>query len=196
MVSRRKAKKRKVNHDLSTPDGPVAAPSRGVEVVVRPPAKPTHRFTYLDDGEPVPPLRIAEGYMQLAQVAMGRVRFYGQALAEAYAEKDMAAFFEDAMAVGTGKDAEPYKSGEYVKALVQLEAAERDRAERLFTNALRIGIEARNEDMRRDQVATMVGALRNLAAMANLPQDDATRRMMQQAIIDARRSVLAHDSGR
>jgi hypothetical protein len=196
VVSRRKAKKRKVNHTPSTPDGPVAAPPRGGEVVVRPQARPTHGFTYLDDGEPVPPLRIAEAYMQLAQVALGRVRFYGQALAEAYGERGMDAFWEDSYATGPGEDAEPYKVGEYIKALVQLESGERDRAERLLTSALRIGVEARNEDMRRDQVATMVGALRNLASMAKLPLDDSTRRMMQQAIIDARRSVLAHDSGR
>lgn len=197
MVSRRKNKKLKVKALASTQDtGPVSA-AAPPETGLSPRDTREAVFTFLDDGSPVPsPLRFTEAYGQLMQVALARAKFYGYLLAQAQADEgegSVKAFIEEVW-VSAGENGGSYKSGEYIRALVVLEAQERDRAARLLENALRFGIEARNEDLRRDQVRTLVLALRNMAAELDVPDSADTRRMMQRAIIDARRDVLA-DAG-
>lgn len=147
-------------------------------------------FTYLDDGRERPSaMRFTEAYGRMMQLAVERVKLYGQLLAKEYGEKGAKAFWDEIWA--SSGDGPAYKTGEYVRALVKLENDERDRAARLLESALRFGIEARHADLHRDQVRTLVLSMKNLAAELGLPDNAETRRVMQRAVLEARKTVLA-----
>lgn len=195
-MSRRRSKKIKPKPLTSTEDkaasGGVATESSGSALSRRDASLP--EFTFLGDGrEQATPARFAEAFGQLMQVSLGRAKFLGQLLSMAY-ESDGTKAFWDEIWKSEGEDGGSYKAGEYVRALVQLEAQERDRAARLLESALRFGIEAKNADLRQDQVRTLVLSLKNLASELGVPDTPDTRRLMQRAVLEARKTVLA-DAG-
>lgn len=78
-------------------------------------------------------------------------------------------------------------TGEKVRALVELEAAERDRAARLVKDAIRIGLQAKQVDVMRSYGHTVVASMRALCERLGIDwAEPATREAARDAIITAR----------
>jgi len=156
------------------------------------------------------PIQFAEAYAKLAAIAMARAEFYGQLLAsqyEAYGEQiELDGWNEDAdydpgkhngstraligPVLDLARDGTPVPVGEATRALVKLEAEERDRAAKLMRDGIRIGIEAKQVDVMRSYGRTVVASLRALCAELGVDWDeDTTRFAARRAIISARTSL-------
>jgi len=148
------------------------------------------------------PVQLAEVYAELVATSVARVKFLGALLAEAYQQEGMGALvgvMRGAAVLKGGKnmpdELETYESGEDVRALVKLEGAERDRAERLVKDAIRLGIEASRVDVMRSYARTVVEVTRTMAAELGLDwQNPAVRQVAQRAILAAR-STLGYGQG-
>jgi hypothetical protein len=148
------------------------------------------------------PVQLAEVYAELVATAVAKARFYGALLAEAYAEHGIAALVgtvRSGVVLKGGKDLpdelEVFDTSEQVRALVQLEAAERDRAERLTREAIKLGIEANRVDVMRSYARTVVEVTRSMALELGLdPTDPQVRRVRQRAILAAR-ATLGYGQG-
>lgn len=159
------------------------------------------------------PIQFAEAYAQLAAVAMARAEFYGSLLAtqfglwdaEGYASEVDPKWNEDddydpgdgdgmkALVGNTydlSKDGLAVPTGEAIRALVKLEAEERDRAAKLMRDGIRIGIEAKQVDVMRSYGRTVVASLRALCAELGIDwAEEGTRLAARRAIISARTSL-------
>lgn len=197
-MSRRRQKKQLPKPLKSTQDavpGSAVATRESEESGLSEPDVLEPQFTFLGDGRERPSaMRFADAYAQLAQLALERVRLYGQLLAKAFTDDDQKAFWDEIWV--SSEDGPSYKTGEYVRALAKLESEERDRAARLLESGLRFGMEARRVDLHQDQVRTLVLSMKNLASELGMPDTAETRRVMQRAVLEARKTVLADASSR
>lgn len=156
------------------------------------------------------PVQFAETFARLAAVAEARAAFYGEMLADLYARYEldgardvrdeddedreryfpgdgagMRAFVGDVYSVS--KDGDAVAIGEAIRALVKLEAEERDRAADLAYKGIRVGIEAKQVDVMRGYGKTVVEAMKALCAEIGVDWDsEATRMSAQRAIVRAR----------
>lgn len=97
--------------------------------------------------------------------------------------------------VGTDQSVEMVPTGEEVRALVKLEAEERDRAAKLIEKALKIGVTLQQIEMLRTYGNTIAAALQTFAVEVGLSLDDqAVLRAAQRAGLGARRQ-LGQDDG-
>lgn len=133
----------------------------------------------------VRPVQFAEVYAGLMATAAARAEWLGQLLADAVRREGL-----DAIVGGTygiAKDGEPVQIGEDVRALAKLEADERNRAERLARDGIRIGIEASQVDTMRTYGRTVITAMRCLVEELGLPwTDPAVGRVARRSLLRAR----------
>ncbi len=160
--------------------------------------------------EDLRPVQFAEVFAKLAALAMAKAEFYGQLLAtqyEAYGEQiELDGWNEGddynpgrhngstraliGPVLGLAKDGTPVPIGEAVRALVKLEAEERDRAADLAYKGIRVGIEAKQVDVMRSYGRTVVASLRSLCLELGIDwADESTRLAARRAIISARTSL-------
>lgn len=143
------------------------------------------------------PVQLAEVYSRLAAVAVGRAAFYGRKLDEAFQAEGMGAligFRMDAAVVGGGKgmpaELEQYEVGEELRALVVLEAQERDRAERLAREAIKMGLEAKRVDVMRSYGKAVAAVTRAFVDELGLDwTDPLIRRAAQRAVLASRQHL-------
>lgn len=159
------------------------------------------------------PVQFAEAYAQLAAVSKARAEFYGELLAGMFDAWDRHGSADsidpdwdedDDYNPGDGggmkalvgntydlsKDGLAVPTGEAIRALVKLEAEERDRAAKLMRDGIRIGIEAKQVDVMRSYGRTVVASLRALCAELGIDwAEEATRLAARRAIISARTSL-------
>lgn len=159
------------------------------------------------------PVQFAEAYAKLAAIAMARAEFYGQILANLFGRWDAEGHAsevdprwneDDDYDPGEGdglkalvgntydlsKDGLAVPTGEAIRALVKLEAEERDRAAKLMRDGIRIGIEAKQVDVMRSYGRTVVASLRALCVQLGVDwEEESTRLAARQAIISARTSL-------
>lgn len=143
------------------------------------------------------PVQIAEVYAKLLAVAVKRVEFYGIKLDEAFQREGMDALIGyrmDAAVLSGGKDMpaelERYEVGEELRALVVLEAQERDRAERLSREAVKMGLEAKRVDVMRSYGKAVAAVTRAFADELGLDwSDPSVRRAAQRAVLASRQSL-------
>lgn len=159
--------------------------------------------------EDLRPVQFAEVFARLAAIAMARAEFYGQMLAtqfEQYGDGLAPDIDEDedydvgreggasraliGPVYALTKDGAPVPVGEAIRALVKLEAEERDRAADLAYKGIRVGIEAKQVDVMRSYGRTVVASLRALCAELGIDWGDETTRLAaRRAIISARTSL-------
>lgn len=147
-----------------------------------------------DDLESV---QLAEVYARLVAVAVGRAEFYGELLAEAYRREGIGALVGhkmDAVVVGGGRgmpsEMELYATSEEIRGLVELEGRERDRAERLTREAIKLGVQAKQVDAMRAYGRTVAESMRALALELGLDwTSELLRRAAQRAVLAARQTL-------
>lgn len=163
--------------------------------------------------EDLRPVQFAETFARLAAIAMARAEFYGELLADLHARYDedgarevrdqddedrehyypgdgdgLRALIGDVYSVS--KDGDAVAVGEAVRALVKLEAEERDRAADLAYKGIRIGVEAKQVDVMRSYGRTVVASMRALCAELGVDwSEETTRLAARRAIITARTSL-------
>jgi hypothetical protein len=133
-------------------------------------------------------VQFAEVYAELMAVAAARAKWLGELLAAQLAEHGYSGL------VGHRYGIDP-QGGEVelvedVRALVKLEAAERDRAERLAREGIKLGIEAKRLDVLRGYARTIGEVLKTMSIEMGLSwEDPAVRRMAQRAVLAARQNL-------
>lgn len=179
-------------------------PPRADDVILGPASR---RLPHLGDPA-LRPVQFAEVYARLLAVAIARAEFYGALLAEQFERADagerdgehgdydpgprgaLGALVGDTYDLD--KHGEPVATGEAIRALVKLEADERDRAARLARDGIRIGVQAKQVDVMRSYGHTVVTAMRSLCQELGMDwTDETTRRAAQRAILAARSQLGA-----
>lgn len=162
----------------------------------------TSRLPHLADPA-VRPVQFADVYARLLAVSIARAEFYGALLAEQFeragagGSDDVAGDYDPGPRGALGalvgdtydldKHGDPVPTAEAIRALVKLEADERDRAARLARDGIRIGVQARQVDVMRSYGHTVVTAMRELCRELGWDWNgEETRRAAQRAIISAR----------
>jgi hypothetical protein len=143
------------------------------------------------------PIQLAETYARLAALAVARAEFYGRLLERAYAADGMDALIGekmDALVIPGGREfpatVHSYGREEAVRALVALEAQERDRAERLAREAIKMGIEASRVDVMRSYARTVAETAKAMALELGADWADVSvRRAAQRAVLTARQRL-------
>lgn len=196
--------------DPADPLSPQAPPRDDFERRLRAHARKRLPTLASDDLRPV---QFAETFARLAAIAMARAEFYGQMLADLYARYDedgaRAVFDEDAETgdeyypgdgngfraligdvYSVSKEGGAVAVGEAIRALVKLEAEERDRAADLAYKGIRVGIEAKQVDVMRSYGRTVVAAIRAMCTELGVDWGaEDTRLAARRAIISARTSL-------
>jgi hypothetical protein len=138
-------------------------------------------------------IQFANGFAELAAVAFARAEFYGALLASQYDADGMKGIvgYEMAATMATrDSDPEIYEKLERVRALVELEAAERDRAAAMTEKGIRLGMEASKVDALRSYGQTVAQFARAMAEEFGINwSDPATRRGVQRALLTARQKL-------
>lgn len=191
--------------DPADPTLPPPPPGSPVEAAIA--AKLGSRLPQYNDPE-LKPVQFAEVYARLVALSVARLEFLGALLAAEY-ERWQDGTVEPADdvyhpgSVDTGQDGGiralvgdaydldkfgvPTPIGENVRALVKLEAEERDRAARLVKDAIRIGVQAKQVDVMRSYGHTVVASMRALCEQLGIDwSEEGTRRAAQRAILTAR----------
>ena len=135
------------------------------------------------------PVQLADLFARLAATSAARAAWLGEMLAEQVKKEGIGGLVGHRYGVDevNGGTAE---LSEELRALVALEAAERDRAERMARDGLRIGIEAKQVDVMRGYGRTVVEVLKTFAVELGLRwSDPAVRRAAQRAVIGARQNL-------
>lgn len=138
------------------------------------------------------PVQLAEMFAQLAATADARAKFLGALLAEQFDRFGVKALVGHRMAVIEDGDGSSHTEplSEELRALVVLEGAERDRAERLAREGLKLGIEAKRVDVMRGYGRTVAEGMRQFALELGVNWNDAAvRRAAQRAVIGARQNL-------
>ena len=143
------------------------------------------------------PIQLAEVYSRLTSVAVQRAAFYGRKLDEAFAREGLGAlvgYRMDAVVLRGGKDMpdelEQYAVGEEIRALVALEAQERDRAERLTREAVKLGLEAKRVDVMRSYGKAVAAVTRAFVDELGLDwTNPVVRRAAQRAVLASRQAL-------
>lgn len=142
-----------------------------------------------------------DAYADLVAVSMARARFLGELLAEQIEAADppvqgLIAETLTPTVVGNGPSAELEltPTGEEIRALVVLEAQERDRAAKLIEKALRVGVQIEQLEALRTYGTTIAAALQAFVLEIGLSLDDEpVLRAAQRAGLTARRQLGAED---
>lgn len=138
-------------------------------------------------------IQFANGFAELAAVAFARAEFYGALLASQFEADGMEGLigYEMAATMATREsDPEIYKKLERVRGLVELEAAERDRAAAMTEKGIRLGMEASKVDALRSYGKTVAEFARAMAQEFGLDWNaEPTRRGVQRALLTARQRL-------
>jgi hypothetical protein len=191
--------------DPTDPTLPPAPPGSAVEAAIA--AKLAGKFPQYNDPD-LKPIQFAEVFARLLALSVARLEFLGALLAAEYERHrtDMEPPSDDVYHPGSvdndqdggiraligdvydlDKDGIQVPTGEAVRALVKLEAEERDRAARLAKEAIRIGVKAAQVDVMRSYGHTVVAALRAFAEQQGIDwAEEGTRKAAQRAILTAR----------
>ena len=114
--------------------------------------------------------------LRLVTQAAIRADAYSRELARVVAEKDgdlEKALTGDSYTVGSGEDATPVKTGEYIRAITQLESQERDRAANFATKAVAAGLaerQVRMAERQAEMAAAFVNAVLDELGVGGTPQ--------------------------
>lgn len=151
------------------------------------------------------PVQLAEVYARLTSVAVERAAFYGRKLDEAFVREGMDAlvgYRMDAAVLRGGKavvegdlvdvpdELKMYAVGEELRALVVLEAQERDRAAKLTKEAVQLGLEAKRVDVLRSYGKAVAAVTRAFVDELGLDwADPSVRRAAQRAVLASRQSL-------
>lgn len=136
-------------------------------------------------GDPnIRPIQFAEAYAELTSVSLARVQFLGELLAQAYEREGIAGMIGHKW--DSDKHGTLYAQSEEVRALVRLEAEERDRAAKLIRDGTKLGLQAQKVDVMRSYGQTVVTALRMMCAELGVEWENDTRRAAMRAILQAR----------
>lgn len=170
-----------------------------VEDVVDADTRLRGEFPHLGGGS-FAPVQLAEVYARLVAVSLARAEFLGALLAEAYRDQGVDALVgvvRSGAVLKGGKgmpdELETYDASEAVRALVQLEGAERDRVERLTKDAIRLGIEANRVDVMRGYARTVVEVTRAMAGELGLDWNSPRVRLVAQRAVLAARATLGYE---
>lgn len=136
-------------------------------------------------------IQFANGFAELAAVAFARAEFYGALLASQFETDGMRGLVGYEMAAAASKDdIEVYEKLERVRGLVELEAAERDRAAAMTEKGIRLGMEASKVDALRSYGKTVAEFARAMAQEFGLDWNaEPTRRGVQRALLTARQRL-------
>jgi hypothetical protein len=135
------------------------------------------------------PIQFAEVYAELLATSAARAQWLGALLADQLAREGYTGL------VGHRYGIDPEGGGEVAlseeaRALVKLEAAERDRAERLAKDGIRMGIEAKKVDVLRAYARTIAEIAKATAMELGFNwSDPAVRRAAQRAVLAARQNL-------
>jgi hypothetical protein len=138
------------------------------------------------------PVQFAEMFARMSAVALARAEFLGALLAEQFEHYGIKALVGHRMAVIDDGDGQQHTEplSEEVRALVMLEGQERDRAERLATQGIKLGIEAKRVDVMRSYGRTVAEAMRSFTVELGINwADPAVRRAAQRSVISARQNL-------
>jgi len=157
-------------------------------------------------------INLLEAMAELASVAVARARFLGELLEAQWlaAEGEPGAgldgppessglvgytYAAEVVGSGAGATLERSVTGEQIRALVVLEAAERDRAARLIDTCLKIGVALHTTEVVRSYAGSVAAALQAMVAELGLSLDDVpVLRAAQRAGLAARKA-LGQDDG-
>lgn len=136
-------------------------------------------------------IQFANGFAELAAVAFARAEFYGALLASQFDHDGMEGLIGYEMAAAASKDdIEVYEKAEKMRALVALEAEERDRAAAMTEKGIRLGMEASKVDAMRSYGKTVAEFARAMAHEFGLDWSaEPTRRGVQRALLAARQKL-------
>ena len=135
------------------------------------------------------PVQMADLFAKLAATAAARAAWLGEILAEQVRVEGLSGLIGHRYGVDQVNGG-AVELSEELRALVALEAAERDRAERLARDGLRIGIEAKQVDVMRGYGRSIAESLRAFALELGMDWSDAaTRRAAQRAVLAARQNL-------
>jgi hypothetical protein len=182
------------------------------------------RMPYLGDGR-TRAVNFLEAYARLVAVSVARAEFYGELLAEQFEQDRARAERADREHLAPGVDPDPGSmadptagligftyatnvlgpardqeieltaTGEEVRALVRLEAEERDRAAKLIEKAVKMGVQLQQVEVIRSYAATISAALQGVVGELGLSmRSEPVLRAAQRAALTARRQ-LGQDDG-
>lgn len=135
------------------------------------------------------PIQFADMFAQLAATAAARAKFLGELLDRQYRADGLDGLVGHRYGIDQVEGGSVALSEE-ARALVVLEAAERDRAERLAREGLKLGIEAKRVDVLRGYARTVGEVLRTFSVELGANwSDPAVRRAAQRAVIAARQNL-------
>jgi hypothetical protein len=166
-------------------------------------------------------INLLDAYAELAAVAMARAQFYGELLdaqfEHAQGGEQTAGYGDDDAATGLGgpEDAagligytyaasvvghgegamlERVATGEEVRALVELEGKERDRAAKLIETCMKIGVELQQVEVIRSYARTIATALQSMVDELGLDlRQEPVLRAAKRAGLQARRAMGQDD---
>lgn len=160
-------------------------------------AKYRGRLPYYGSPE-VRGIQFANGFAELAAVAFARAEFYGALLAAQYERQGLGGLIGvqvGALVLTTDKDRqrlETFEKSEEVRALVALEAQERDRAAAMVEKGIKLGMEAKQVDALRSYGKTVAEFARAFTEETGMNwSDPAIRRAAQRALLTARERLGA-----
>lgn len=143
-------------------------------------------------------IQFANGFAELAAIAFARAEFYGVLLAAQYERQGLGGLIGvqvGGLALADGKDQqrlETFEKSEEVRALVALEAQERDRAASMVEKGIKLGMEAKEVDALRSYGKTVAEFARAFTEETGMNwSDPATRRAAQRALLTARERLGA-----
>lgn len=145
----------------------------------------TGDFGTFDSVTPVSGDELGSIYARLAALSVQRLRVLSAQLAAAYEADPAGALVYERKAYDPATE-ELVTIGQEVTALAKLEAAERDRLERLITVAVRLRLEVRSEEAIRLQGRRMAALVQAACEQAGLDWSlPETRRVAQRAVVAA-----------
>lgn len=176
---------------------------------VRPPWRA--RLPRLGDGV-TERVNLLEAMAELTSVSMARARFLGELLEAQWLNaadgssggldgppesSGLVGYTYAAEVVGSGAGATLERSvtGEQIRALVELEARERDRAAKLIDTCLRIGVSLHTVEVVRTYAGSVAAALQALVGELGLSMDDVPVLRAAQRAGLAARQALGQDDG-
>lgn len=133
-------------------------------------------------------VQFAETFAHLMAVSAARAEWLGELLQDQLERHGLEAMISTTYA--TTRTGDVVEVGQEVSVIAKLEAEERNRAERLARDGIRIGIEASQVDSMRSYGKTVVTAMRALVEELGLDwKDPAMTRISRRALLTARHQL-------
>lgn len=133
-------------------------------------------------------VQFAETYADLMAVAAARAQWLGELLQDQLERHGLEAMVTPTYAAT--KTGDVVEVGQQISVIAALESKERDRAERLARDGIRIGIEASQVDSMRSYGKTVVTAMRALVQELGIDwHDPAVTRVSRRALLTARHQL-------